>query len=152
MKLNIRRARVEDVERVVRLANAGGPEGKPREQLPDILPTYYFDTFRKIDADPTNALMVAEYDGEVVGTFHLTYICYLAGKGREDILVEAVHVAEAMRNRGIGAQMMKWVIDQAKARNCRRIELTTNKARHDAHRFYQRLGFTASHEGMKLVL
>lgn len=152
MEIKIRRATSADVETIVRLANAGGPEGKPREVLPTPLPPLYQTVFQKIDADPTNSLMVAELEGQVVGTFHLTFISYLAGKGREDILVEAVHVAQALRNCRIGQVMMTWVIDLARKRNCRRIELTTNKLRTDAHRFYQRLGFTATHEGMKLVL
>lgn len=147
----IRKAEEKDVHRIVHLVNLGGPVGK-REDLPDALPPIYAETFRKIVSDPNAYLMVAELDGVVVGTFHLTLITYLAAKGREDAQIEAVHVAEKLRGQQIGTQMMKWAIDFARARNCRRLQLTTDKRRADSHRFYERLGFVATHEGMKLVL
>ena len=96
--------------------------------------------------------MVADISGEVVGTFHLTFLTYLAGAGREDCQIEAVHVDSGWRNHGIGSAMMHWSINAAKERKCRRLQLTTNKKRKDAHRFYQRLGFKLSHEGAKLDL
>lgn len=148
----IRRATIADVGRIVRLSNDGGPDGKPKTQLPQVLPDSYFDAFKRIESNPTNFLMVAEVDGSVIGTFHLIYLTYLAGMGREDCQIEAVHVASEWRGRGIGTQMMAWAIEEAKRRNCRRLQLTTNKKRNDAHRFYQRLGFELSHEGAKLVL
>ena len=89
--------------------------------------------------------MVAEVSGKIVGTFHLTFLIYLAGAGREDCQIEAVHVDAAWRNHGLGTKMMDWAIDAAKRRGCRRLQLTTNKNRKDAHRFYERLGFSLSH-------
>lgn len=150
--MHIRKARTEDIETIVRLSNAGGPDGKPRERLPETLPPGYLSAFRRIEADLQNALMVVEIEGQVVGTFHLTYIYYLAGKGSAHLQVEAVHIAEAHRNRGLGTQMMNWIIAEGRKQNCRRIQLTTNKIRTDSHRFYLRLGFVASHEGMKYAL
>jgi GNAT superfamily N-acetyltransferase len=147
--IQIRKATVDDVDRIVRLSNAGGPSGS-RSVLPEKLPQAYYDAFAKIDSSPDNELMVAELDHVVVGTFQLTYLTYLAAAGQEDAQVESVHVAEEYRSRGIGAFMMNWVIEQARERNCRRVQLTTNKLRKDAHRFYKRLGFKDSHEGMKL--
>jgi len=151
MNIAIRKATREDVDRIVRLSNDGGPNG-PYKQLPDQLPQCYYDSFEKIAADPKQFLMIAEYEGSIVGTFHMTYLTYLAGEGRDDCQIEAVHVDSALRSMGIGSFMMTWAIAKAKARNCRRVQLTTNKLRTDAHRFYQRLGFELSHEGAKLWL
>src|SRR5947209_3944204 len=114
--LVIRKARLEDVETIVRLSNAGGPTG-PRETLPEKLPETYYDAFRRIDADPRAHLMVAELGGRVAGTFHLLFIPFLAGKGREDAHLEAVHVAADLRRRGIGAAMVQWAIAEARKRN-----------------------------------
>lgn len=150
--IEIRRAVVGDVETIVRLANAGGPGGVEREKLPAVLPPVYAETFARIAADPAQELMVATEDGAVVGTFHLTFLTSLAARGRRDLQVEAVHVAASHRNRGIGARMMEHALERARAEGCRRVQLTTDKARRDAHRFYERLGFRATHEGMKLAL
>lgn len=136
----------------MRLSNEGGPDGKPKEILPDVLPTEYFEAFHRICKDPNHQLMVVECQVCVAGTFHLTYITYIAGKGQEDCQIEAVHVDAACRNKGIGTQMMQWAIAQARQRDCRRLQLTTNKHRKDVHRFYERLGFSLSHEGAKLIL
>jgi GNAT superfamily N-acetyltransferase len=77
---------------------------------------------------------------------------YLSGAGRYDCQIEDVHVDRFWRNRGIGSLMMRWAIEFASARDCRRVQLTTDKRRKDAHRFYERLGFILSHEGAKLML
>ena len=148
----IRPAVLADVEKIVRLSNDGGPDGKPKAILPQVLPDGYFQAFQRIDSDPKNALMVVEHNGIVIGTFHVTYLTYLAGAGREDCQVEAVHVDRAWRGKGIGTKMMEWAISQARKRGCRRVQLTTNKQRVDAHRFYQSLGFSLSHEGAKLPI
>ena len=151
-KLIIRRALIDDVADIVRVVNAGGPDGKPRKVLPDPLPATYVNTFHLINNDPNQWLMVAEYDGQLVGTFHLTYITYLAGEGRSDAQVEAIHVRESHRGKGIGSAMLQWVIAEARKKNCRRVQLTTDKQRSDAHKLYQRQGFVFSHEGTKLYL
>ena len=152
LDVTIRRAERADVEQIVRLANNGGPNDKPRELLPETLSNGYFKAFDRIDRDANQLLMIAEMDGRVVGTFHLTFLTYLAGAGKEDCQVESVHVAAEWRGKGIGKQMMNWAIDTAKRRDCRRVQLTTDKQRHDAHRFYLGLGFAFSHEGAKLSL
>ena len=148
----IRRAVRADVEQIVRLGNKGGPDNKPRELLPETLPDGYFEAFDRIDRDANQLLMIAEMNGRIIGTFHLTFLTYLAGAGKEDCQVESVHVAEEWRGKGIGKQMMNWAIDTAKRRGCRRVQLTTDKQRLDAHRFYLGLGFALSHEGAKLSL
>lgn len=150
--IQIRKATREDVDTIVRLTNAGGPEGRPRRTLPSVLPPTYMQAFVTIDSDPNHQLMVAEQDGTIVGTFHLTFLTYLAGAGRPDAQIEAIHVAAAHRRQGIGTMMLEWAIEEAKRRDCRRVQLTTDKRRTEAHSVYQRLGFTFSHEGAKLEL
>src|SRR5262245_36251130 len=112
----------------------------------------YERAFAAIDADPRNRLVVADDDGEIIGCFQITYIPGLGRHGAERSLIEAVRVRSDRRGHGIGAQMMRWAIDHARERGCALVQLTTDKSRHDAHRFYERLGFVASHEGMKLSL
>lgn len=149
--LVFRKAKFRDVETVVRMANTGGPDGNPRRELPLVLPNTYFEAFDIIDCDPNQFLMVAELRGEIVGTFHLSLITYLAGEGRPDVQVEAIHVRAGDRGKGIGTKMLQWVIQFGQDRNCRRIQLTTDKKRVEAHSLYRRLGFVFSHEGVKLV-
>jgi GNAT superfamily N-acetyltransferase len=108
--------------------------------------------FEAIDADPNNELIVAVQDGVVAATCQLTYIPGLSRGGAWRLLVEAVRVRTDRRGQGLGAELMRWTIERARARGCRMLQLTTDKRRTDAHRFYERLGFTASHEGMKLAL
>ena len=148
----IRKATPDDIEAIVRLTNAGGPEGQPRRELPSVLPVEYHHAFAIIDSDPNQFLMVAERDGAVVGTFHLSFLTYLAAAGQPDAQIEAIHVSKAYRRQGIGTAMLNWAIEEAERRNSRRIQLTTDKRRSEAHDFYQRLGFTFSHEGAKLYL
>ncbi|NJC69528.1 GNAT family N-acetyltransferase [Planosporangium thailandense] len=112
----------------------------------------YERAFADIDADPRNLLLVAEDAGEVVACLQLTYIPGLGRHGAERALVEAVRVRSDRRGQGIGAKLMAWVIEQARQRGCGLVQLTTDKSRVDAHRFYARLGFVASHVGMKLPL
>ncbi|MFF5218933.1 GNAT family N-acetyltransferase [Micromonospora sp. NPDC000442] len=112
----------------------------------------YEKAFAEITADPRNQLVVAEAGGELLGCMQLTYIPGLGRHGTERQLIESVRVRSDQRGRGLGRQMMTWAIDQARQRGCGLVQLTTDKARHDAHRFYLGLGFVASHEGMKLSL
>lgn len=151
-RIRIRQAGPRDVDAVVRIVNAGGPEGTPRRELPDVLPHTYMQAFETIDSEPNHLLMVAEQDGTIVGTFHLTFLTYLAAAGHPDAQIEAIHVAAAHRRQGIGTLMLQWAIEEAKRRECRRVQLTTDKRRTEAHVLYQRLGFRFSHEGAKLCL
>jgi GNAT superfamily N-acetyltransferase len=108
--------------------------------------------FETIDADPNNELVVAELDGEVVGTMQLTYIPGISRRGALRMQIEAVRVASGLRGQGLGRKMMEWALDRGRARGCAMAQLTTDKSRKDAHRFYDSLGFAASHEGYKLLL
>jgi GNAT superfamily N-acetyltransferase len=112
----------------------------------------YLRAFDAIDADPRNELIVADDDGTVVGTCQLTFTASLSRRGAERMTIEAVRVSSARRGGGIGRCMMVRALARARDRGCRLAQLTTDKRRADAHRFYASLGFTASHEGMKLPL
>jgi len=140
----IRRAARGDVDAIVALYAAASMHGDEPQSADRS------DAFAEIDADPKQLLCVAEIDGRVVGTMHLTVLRHLSFGGARAMLVEAVHVDARDRNRGIGGALMRYAIDEAKKRGCNRVQLTSNKKRKDAHRFYERLGFVASHEGFKL--
>jgi GNAT superfamily N-acetyltransferase len=147
--LLIRRAALADVPRLVDLLIEGASRALDEALADDPV---YARAFAAIDADPNQLLLVGEQDGEVVATLQVTFLQYLLHRGRKVALVEAVRVAAPLRGLGIGAQLLGAAIDEAKGRGCARVQLTTNKQRLDAHRFYARLGFVASHEGMKLQL
>ncbi len=126
--------------------------GNVPETIEDPLPRVYEDAFTIIDRDPNQLLLVGELDGRIVASLQLTFIPGIAHQGAWRAQVEAVRVAQDLRGRGVGEAMMRHVIALARERGCDRVQLTTNKARDDAQRFYRRLGFVASHEGMKLRL
>ncbi|MBL7253762.1 GNAT family N-acetyltransferase [Paractinoplanes lichenicola] len=108
--------------------------------------------FDEIDADPNNELLVADDDGEVVATCQLTFTPGLSRNGTRRMTIEAVRVRTDRRGDGLGRTFMVFALDRGRERGCRVAQLTTDKRRGDAHRFYERLGFEASHEGMKLAL
>ncbi len=112
----------------------------------------YLEAFAAIDADPAHDLVVATIDGDVAGTLQVSYLPGLARRGALRAQVEAVRVARAHRSDGLGTAMMAWVAGEARRRGCALVQLTTDDTRTDAHRFYERLGFTASHRGFKLFL
>jgi GNAT superfamily N-acetyltransferase len=148
----LRRARRGDVPAIVGLlqddflgASREVPKGAP-------LPRSYYAAFEEIDADPRCELLVAEEDGAVIGTLQATLLTHLGSRGAKSLQLENVHVASARRSRGVGRRMLEYAIERARLQACARVQLTTNKLRKDAHRFYERLGFKASHEGMKLPL
>ncbi|MEI8025776.1 MAG: GNAT family N-acetyltransferase [Pseudomonadota bacterium] len=148
----IRRASSNDIQIIVSLMSQGALEGAKNKPIPEPLPEGYSQAFQKIEKDPNQSLMVAETNGEVIGTFQLSFLTYLQGGGQEDCQIESVFIAVKWRGKGIGSHMMKWAIEAAKNRNCRRLQLTTHKKRKNAHRFYERLGFELSHEGAKMQL
>lgn len=124
--------------------------GKARDYA--VVDDAYQRAFAAIEADPRNFVMVAEDDGEVVACLQLTYIPGLGRHGAERAQIESVRIASDRRGQSLGSQFMIWAIGQARARGCGLVQLTTDKSRAAAHRFYARLGFVASHEGMKLAL
>jgi GNAT superfamily N-acetyltransferase len=146
----IRAATEADLPRIIELIHLGAVDGKGSEILGPPLPEPYYAAFRSFVRFPEAKVMVAELDGEVVGTFQFHLLPSLANGGKPTAEVEGVHVAERFRGQRIGESMMAWAIAEARRLGCKRLQLTSNKARVDAHRFYERLGFLKSHEGMKL--
>lgn len=140
-----------DVPDIVRLL-AEDNLGSQREQFTSPLPRAYYAAFDVIDADPNNELIVAELDGEIIGTLQLMFLPSLSYQGGTRAQVESVRVAEKYRGQGIGAEMMEWVIKRARKRGCHIMQLTSHKSRMDAHHFYEKLGFKKSHIGMKINL
>ena len=149
--VTFRRATEADLPAIVAmLADDGLGQGREDASLP--LARGYLDAFAAIEADSNQMLAVAEADGAVVGTLQLTFLPGLSHKGAWRGQVESVRVAGSRRGTGLGQAMMEWAVGACRARGCRMVQLTTDKSRADAHRFYERLGFKASHEGFKLVL
>ncbi|MEV7607741.1 GNAT family N-acetyltransferase [Paenarthrobacter sp. NPDC089322] len=147
--LTLRRALKGDLPQILRLL-ADDQLGATRESVDDSGP--YEQAFDAIDGDPAHLLVVGELDGDVVATFQLSFIPGLSRKGSWRAQIEAVRVSDVLRGQGVGALMIEWAIEQARQRGCSLVQLTTDKSRVAAHRFYERLGFVASHEGMKLTL
>ena len=151
MKVAFRKAKREDVPAIVRLL-ADDPLGAKRERFETPLPESYLRAFEAIDADPNNELVVACIGDEVVGVLQLTFIPYLTYQGGWRALIEAVRVDAKLRSQGVGKALFEWAIERSRSRRCHLVQLTTDKSRGDAKRFYESLGFSASHEGMKLHL
>ena len=122
------------------------------EDAGDALGECYFRAFAEISADPNNFLFVAQRASGVVGCFQLTFVAGLTYRGARRSIVEGVRVAAAERGRGTGRAMIRHAIETSRAGGARIVQLTTDKRRIDAHRFYASLGFVASHEGFKLEL
>ena len=120
--------------------------------VPEEVDAATWAAFDAIDADPGNELIVAEQNGEIVATCQLTFTPGLSRGGAWRMTIEAVRVSAERRGGGIGRKLMAYALERARDRNCRIVQLTTDKRRTDAHRFYESLGFTASHEGMKKML
>jgi ribosomal protein S18 acetylase RimI-like enzyme len=149
-----RDARRADIPRIVGML-ADDALGAGREARPDAdgeLDDAYWHAFEQVEASPNNRLVVAEADGEVVGTLQLTLIPGLSRQGMLRAQIEAVRVADAQRGQGLGRAMITWAVDQARAAGCGLVQLTSDKQRASAIRFYESLGFTATHEGLKLPL
>jgi GNAT superfamily N-acetyltransferase len=149
--IKIRQAGIADLADIVRLL-ADDFLGQQRESLKMPLDESYIKAFREIEADPNNELIVAELDGSVIGTIQLTFTPSLSYRGSKRCTVESVRVDDKLRGEGIGRKMMLWAIERAKERGCISMQLTSHSERLDAHRFYENLGFTKSHVGMKLKL
>jgi len=148
----LRRAQAGDIPAIVALL-AADQLGATRDGVntaEDL--AAYQGAFRAIDADPAHVLVAAQAGPELVGTLQLSFLPGLARRGALRAQIEAVRVRQSFRSLGLGAAMMGWAIDEARRRGCALVQLTTDKARPDAHRFYERLGFVASHQGMKLRL
>jgi GNAT superfamily N-acetyltransferase len=151
MTVTLRPARREEVPAIVGML-VDDELGGGREALSDPLPKIYYDAFDEMAGDPNNRLLVAAQDGELVGTLQITFIRGLSRKGAKRAQIEAVRVAASHRGKGLGREIFMAAIELSRSEGCSLVQLTTDKKRADAHRFYENLGFVASHEGMKLSL
>lgn len=151
MTVKYRLATFEDLPEIIRLI-ADDFLGRQRERFELPLDGHYVKAFREIEADPNNELIVAGSDDHIIGTLQLTYTPSLSFQGGRRCTVESVRVDEKYRGQGIGREMMLWAIERAKEKGCISMQLTTHNERKNAHRFYENLGFSASHVGMKLKL
>ncbi len=148
--MHIRQATISDLTAIVQLL-ADDELGKTRENFQLPLPDVYLQAFAKIDADPYQHLLVVEgVDGTIIGTMQLSFIPYLTYQGGLRAQIEAVRIQKEHRGSGLGTKMFQYAIDLAKAKGAHVLQLTTDKKRPQAKRFYESLGFVASHEGMKL--
>lgn len=147
----MRRARLDDVPAIVRLL-ADDPLGATRERNQTPLPDSYRRAFEAIDRDANQELVVACSGDRVIGVLQLTFMPSLTYQGGWRAQIEGVRVDAGIRSQGLGRTLFEWAIGRARERGCHMVQLTTDKRRPDARRFYESLGFVASHEGMKLTL
>lgn len=151
MPLTFRDATRADLAAILDLSFAGaaapGLVVEPQPGHPNTIAA-----FDAINADPNHRLVAAELDGDIVGSVQISFIPGLANNGMWRGLIENVHIRADRRGQGLGGQMIEWAIERCREKGCSVVQLTSNKLRKDAHRFYERLGFTASHEGFKLKL
>ncbi|WP_327116746.1 GNAT family N-acetyltransferase [Streptomyces sp. NBC_01341] len=147
--LVIRPAAPTDIPAVVAML-ADDPLGAQRESPDDLAP--YHAAFQRLAGDPNQHLVVAVREGRVVGTLQLTVVPGLSRRGATRSLIESVRVHADERGSGLGTQLIQWAVDESRRQDCQLVQLTSDATRLDAHRFYERLGFTASHVGFKLAL
>lgn len=152
--LSFRDATPADIPTMIELSHAGDARGAETPPLDpaSLTDPRYRAAFDAIAADPAHRLVVAERDGEVVGTLQITFIPGLPNFGMKRGLLENVHIRADLRGGGYGSQMVQWAVERCREAGCGMIQLTSNKVRTDAHRFYRKLGFAQSHEGFKLRL
>ena len=150
MKLKFRKATKNDILVIVEMI-ADDELGKKRENFQTPLPSEYIKAFEKINSDANHELIVVENeDLEMIGTLQLSFIQYLTYRGGIRAQIEAVRIKKDKRGLGIGKIMFEWAISRAKERKAHLIQLTTDKKRPKAIKFYEELGFKKSHEGMKM--
>lgn len=148
--MKIRQATKQDLPQIIQLLT-NDKLGQLRENFQDPLPNSYTDAFALIDKDDNQELMVMENnDKEIIGTLQLTFVQYLTYQGRIRAQIEAVRVREDQRGKGTGKILFKWAIKRSKEKGAHLLQLTTDKQRLEALNFYLKLGFKATHEGMKM--
>jgi GNAT superfamily N-acetyltransferase len=126
--------------------------GKQREIKGNSLNPAYLAAFQEISSDKNNELIVGKKDRKVIAVLQVTYIPNLTLQGSKRALIEGVRVSSQLRGQGVGRKLFEFVFDRARKRGCKLMQLTTNKSRPDAYRFYENLGFNATHEGFKITL
>ncbi|MFH8404577.1 GNAT family N-acetyltransferase [Streptomyces sp. NPDC018019] len=148
-EIEIRRAREDDIPAIVAML-ADDPLGATRETPDDLAP--YHAAYKQLAADPHQHLVVAVRDHRPVGTLQLTVVPGLSRRGSSRSIIEAVRIHSDERGGGLGTRLIEWAVDESRALGCRLVQLTSDATRIDAHRFYERLGFEASHLGFKMQL
>lgn len=151
MPLIFRRAAETDLPAIIAML-ADDELGRQREDTSVPVADCYRDAFKAISMDNNQYLAVAEKDGDVIGTLQLTFLPGLSHQGLWRGQIESVRISSTARGGGLGRQFLEWAIATCQEHGCRIIQLTSDKSRSDAIRFYESLGFTASHEGFKLKL
>ena len=150
--MNFRKAKADDLIPIVQMLSDDAL-GQTREQFQIPLPTSYLEAFKNIDRDPNQELIVVEdVHQEIVGTLQLSFIPYLTYRGGIRAQIEAVRIRKDQRGQGIGQHLFEWAINRARERKAHLLQLTTDKKRPEALKFYEHLGFRATHEGMKMHL
>ena len=149
-----RDARPEDIATLLILSHAGDARGTDTPPLDPATLTdpRYRAAFDEITADPNHRLIVAEANGEILGTLQISYLPGLPRFGMKRAILENVHIRGDQRGKGLGSDMVQWAIECSREASCGMVQLTSNKTRLDAHRFYSKLGFEQTHEGFKLFL
>jgi len=150
-EVQIRRAQQADLPAVVAML-ADDELGRARENAGVPLAQAYLDAFAAVDGNPNQFLAVMTDGADVIGTLQISFLPGLSLRGAWRGQIEAVRVVANRRGERLGQRLLEWAIETCRDRGCRIVQLTTNKSRLDAHRFYQRLGFKASHIGYKLDL
>lgn len=149
--LTFRLAKIEDLPEITSML-ADDVYGAQREKITEKVSDKYLEAFRKIQEDPNQELTVTEISGDIVATFQLTFIQYLNFEGTLRAQIEAVRTRSDYRGQGIGTKVLTYAINRAKEKGCSLVQLTSDKRRTEAIKFYEKLGFKASHEGFKLKL
>jgi GNAT superfamily N-acetyltransferase len=150
MEIKFRKATKDDVPFIVNMI-ANDKLGSLREDYKEPLPAKYYQAFTNIDKDPNQELIVIEDEhNEIIGTLQLSFIQYLTYQGGIRAQIEAVRIRDDLRGKGHGEKLFLWAINRAKERGAHLLQLTTDKKRSEAIKFYEKLGFITSHEGMKL--
>lgn len=148
--MKFRKATKQDVPHIIAML-ANDKLGKLREDYQDPLPKKYYDAFDNINNDANQELTIVEDENaEIIATLQLSFIQYLTYQGGIRAQIEAVRVREDQRGKGLGEKLFLWAIERARNRGAHLLQLTSDKKRPDAIRFYEKLGFVASHEGLKL--
>ena len=149
MTLTIRPATLDDLPAILAML---AEDTIPADRETDPADPRYRAAFDAIAADPHQLLAAAELDGRIVGTLQLSFLAGLSFRGAWRGQIEAVRIASDLRGQGLGAKLIDWAVDQCRARDCYMVQLTSSNERADAHRFYERLGWSQSHKGFKLKL
>lgn len=149
--MRFRAARADDLDAIIALL-ADDALGQTRERVATPTDPAYVDAFAAIEADSNQLLAVVEDEAGLAGCLQISFIPGLSRLGMWRGQIESVRIASRLRGAGLGRQMIEWAIEQCRNRNCQLVQLTSDKSRTDALRFYESLGFVASHEGFKLAL